>query len=107
MEIFLSWLVQERIQQSALHVKTVLGLVDDPAPRSVEDSVGNLHVPSNWEAVKKNRVVRGSFHVTWRNHPVPVLPNDIRPQPAQSRWSPGFRINGTRVFQRRILFAKE
>src|SRR5260370_29656261 len=100
-------LVEQPVKQSALHMKAVLSLVDDPAARSVENSVGNLHVPSNREAVKKNRVARGSFHVMWGNHPVGVLPNDIRPQPAQSRGSPGFRINGTRTFQGRVLLVKE
>jgi hypothetical protein len=65
MEIFWSSLIKQPIKQSALHMKAVLCLVDDPAPGSVENSVGNLHVPSNREAVKKDRVARGSFHVTW------------------------------------------
>jgi hypothetical protein len=107
MEIFSSWLVEQPIKQSALHVKAVLRLVDDPAPGSVENGVGNFYVPSNREAVKKNRIPRGSFHVTWRNHPIGVLPNDIRSQRAQSRWSPGFRINGSRTIQSRVLLVKE
>src|SRR6476646_11567738 len=107
MEIFSSWFVEQPIKQGALHMKAVLGFVDDPAPGSVENGVGNLHVPSNRETVKKNRISRGSFHVLWRNHPVGVLPNDIRRQAAQRSWSPGFRINGTRTFQGRVLLVKE
>src|SRR5215831_1513700 len=88
-------------------MKTVLGLINDTAPGSVQNSVGDLHVPSNRQAVKKNRVPRGSLHVKWRNHPVGVLPNDIRSQPALSRWSPRLRVNGTRTLQSRILLVKE
>jgi hypothetical protein len=80
MEIFESWLVEQPIEQSALHMKAVLSLVDDAAPRSVENGVGNLYVPSNREAVEENRIARGCFHVIWRNHPIGVLPNDIRAQ---------------------------
>jgi hypothetical protein len=83
MEIFSSSLVEHPVKQSALHMKAVLRLVDDSTPVSVKNGVGNLDVPSNREAVKKNRISRGSFHVRWRNHPLDVLPNDIRPQAAQ------------------------
>src|ERR1051326_3289728 len=74
-------------------MKPVLRLVDDPAPRTIENCIGNLHVPSNRKAVKKNCGARRNFS---------SLPSGSKERGdcrCSSRWSvePGHRPGGEPV----------
>src|SRR5574337_1037551 len=52
-------LIQQVMQQRALHMQTIFSFVDDAALRTIEYFIGDFHVAAHRQAVQENRILRG------------------------------------------------